>query len=216
MADEDYNALLSPGYSRGVCGKEEIHEEEASVEQKVRQLAEMVRRAKHVVVFTGAGISTSAGIADFRGPQGVWTIEEKLKKKKRIEEISLHHTEDKSGKTTKRTKTKTKTKKDQKKVKEEEEEEREVDQEREMIREMFPERSVIGDIKGLVSPKSNARFEETMPTKTHMALLQLYRSNLIHFVVSQNVDGLHMFSGLPRSSLAELHGNVFLEFCPEV
>ncbi len=40
---------------------------------KINKAAEMIARAKKIIVFTGAGISTESGISDFRGPGGVWS-----------------------------------------------------------------------------------------------------------------------------------------------
>ena len=35
-------------------------------------IVELLREARKILVFTGAGISTGSGIRDFRGPKGVW------------------------------------------------------------------------------------------------------------------------------------------------
>ncbi|KAL1514961.1 hypothetical protein AB1Y20_004037 [Prymnesium parvum] len=56
-------------------------------------------------------------------------------------------------------------------------------------------------------------FVEALPTLSHMALAQLISRNLVKQIISQNVDGLHLRSGIPHNKLCELHGNVFRERC---
>jgi NAD-dependent deacetylase len=43
------------------------------LDELVDEVRGWIDEAEHVVVLTGAGISTDSGIPDFRGPQGVWT-----------------------------------------------------------------------------------------------------------------------------------------------
>jgi len=138
----NYAEGLSEYEDKGVLGVPEIFDSEDKVQEKALLLAKWIENAKHVVVHTGAGISTAAGIPDFRGPNGVWTLEKNGKK-----------------------------------------------------------------------PDINISFNDAVPTKTHMALSHLLEKQYIHYIVSQNIDGLHLKSGISRSHLAELHGNMFIGQC---
>jgi hypothetical protein len=73
----DYNSRLKHISNKGLCGDPEIVEETNSLEDKVQQLVALICESKRIVLFTGAGISTSSGIPDFRGPNGVWTKEQR-------------------------------------------------------------------------------------------------------------------------------------------
>jgi len=46
---------------------------EEELNRKIVQLGDYILNSKYMMTYTGAGISTAAGISDFRGPQGVWT-----------------------------------------------------------------------------------------------------------------------------------------------
>nr|XP_023906011.1 NAD-dependent protein deacetylase SRT1-like isoform X2 [Quercus suber] len=128
----------------GSVGMSEIFDPPHVLQQKIENLAALIRKSKHLVAFTGAGISTSCGIPDFRGPKGVWTLQH----------------------------------------------------------------------EGKGVPEASLPFHRAMPSITHMALVALEKAGILKFVISQNVDSLHLRSGIPREKIAELHGNSFRELCP--
>ncbi|XVF70895.1 hypothetical protein PTKIN_Ptkin11bG0198900 [Pterospermum kingtungense] len=128
----------------GQVGMAEFFDTAHALQDKIEQLVKLIQKSRHLVVFTGAGISTSCGIPDFRGPKGIWTLQH----------------------------------------------------------------------EGKPLPEASLPFHRAMPSMTHMALVELEKAGILKFVISQNVDGLHLRSGIPREKLAELHGNSFMETCP--
>ena len=104
--------------------------------ERITILAGWILVARHVVVFTGAGISTESGLRDFRGPDGVWTRRD----------------------------------------------------------------------KGLKTPKQD--FAAAEPNTGHYAVADLEKLGKLEFLISQNVDNLHLKSGIDPDRIAELHGNL--------
>jgi len=61
--------------------------------------------------------------------------------------------------------------------------------------------------KGL-PPRPMGDWTEVDPNVAHMAIVELQEMGKLYFLISQNVDNLHLKSGIRPEILAELHGNM--------
>jgi NAD-dependent deacetylase len=65
--------------------------------------------------------------------------------------------------------------------------------------------------KGLATPEQNWTGVE--PNEGHRAIVELQNLGKLRFLISQNVDNLHLESGIKSEMLAELHGNLSKVHC---
>jgi NAD-dependent deacetylase len=54
----------------------------------------------------------------------------------------------------------------------------------------------------------NSEYWTAQPNPAHQALVELERKRALHFLVTQNVDGLHLAAGQSAEIVVEIHGNV--------
>jgi len=106
--------------------------------ERMEVFAKLLYKSRYLVVFTGAGIGTESGLPDFRGPDGMWTRQE----------------------------------------------------------------------KGLAPKPVSEPWDSFEPNTGHLAIVDLQKIGKLKFLISQNVDNLHLKSGIRPDSLAELHGNI--------
>jgi len=62
--------------------------------------------------------------------------------------------------------------------------------------------------KGLPQKPMSRPWDSVEPNKGHLALVELQKLGKLKFLISQNVDNLHLKSGIRPELLAELHGNI--------
>lgn len=83
IMSDNYAARLKKYPKKGKCGLPEMPDTFRARLVKMKKLVELFKNSQRVVVITGAGISTSAGIPDFRGPNGIWTKEQQRNTKQK-------------------------------------------------------------------------------------------------------------------------------------
>jgi len=61
--------------------------------------------------------------------------------------------------------------------------------------------------KGL-PPPTNVDWTQVQPNKAHQAIAELQKMGVLKFLITQNVDNLHLRSGIKPELIAEFHGNI--------
>ncbi|KAA3679471.1 NAD-dependent deacetylase sirtuin 7 [Paragonimus westermani] len=156
------------------------------------RLADLIRAHKgRIIVYTGAGISTSTNIPDYRGTNGLW-IRQKRPRQLAPDRLVPPCAGEESSLTNSTP--------------------------NELIKGVSTKQLSSATLEATVPGRMPVKLRlpeatTAIPTFTHMAVKVLVEQGYVRHVVSQNVDGLHMRSGLPRDKLSELHGNLFLEQC---
>ena len=67
--------------------------------------------------------------------------------------------------------------------------------------------------KGLPNDDTDIDWNEAKPNIGHKILADLHSIGFLKYIISQNIDNLHLQSGFPKDALAELHGNLTLFRC---
>lgn len=117
------------------------------------RLSRLIDEARHIVAFTGAGISTESGIPDFRSPGGIWTRYKPIP----FEDFLASE-----------------------------------EARRESWRRKFATEETLS---------------KATPNAGHRALAKLHAQGKLTALITQNIDGLHLASGVPAERIIELHGN---------
>jgi NAD-dependent deacetylase len=71
-----------------------------------------------------------------------------------------------------------------------------------------------GRTKGCRHPPQQRPWSEAKPNAGHYAIRELQDLGRLKFLISQNIDNLHLKSGIRSELLAELHGNLTKLRCP--
>ena len=191
LAAEDI-ALMKAAYFTA-----EMFEPVSAARVFAKDLVARLKKSTHTVAFTGAGVSVSAGMPDYRGTAGIDVLKElghkSTHRRAGDDDVAAGGAAGGAGVHAKKKMKKT--------------------------------GGAVGGAAATATEEEpvdpalaaaiadSAEYTSLQPTRTHRLLVSLYEKKLLHYVVSQNCDGLHVRSGIPRNAISELHGNVFVEFC---